>query len=534
MKVFNLQSAQAVSDPQLRHWLYNSLDCVGTRQIADHLDESLDETDQRTYAFERSVQAPAFAMMMRGVDVDPYAHEKAIKQAEKDLAAAEQAVRDMPLVQQVWDGTELVTGHCPASKRKDGRHTWEKGVEDTKERTCTSCGTSRFTRAAINPNSDQQVQHLLYDLLKLPKQRNKDKKVTADKEAMDKLREIVRKRVKMEPIVGPLIEALQDCSKFQKQLGFLNFKKTPNGRLMSSFSIGTAWTGRWSSSKDHFGFGGNMQNITETFRNIVVPDPGMELCYADLKQAESNVVAHLAGDEKYIEAHKGDTHTYVCRLVWPELEWTGDLKQDKQIATTTYFDWDNRPGHDARFQSKAVQHGTNLGLTAFGMAVQKRISVKAASDGQRRYREAFPGVPGWQGWIRGKVQAQEFIYSPTGVKVRLFGRPLDEHTYKQGLAFAPQRTVADLINFGVWRIWTELEPKGVELLAQIHDAILFQFPKGRYDLVKEAAELMRVPLDVTDYRGTVRTVTIDVEAAVGMNWGHQSETNPHGLKEIHV
>lgn len=359
-------------------------------------------------------------------------------------------------------------------------------------------------------------------------QTNKEGKVTTDKEAREKLRAKYDKRAET-------IALIDKISDIDKQLGFLKFR-SDDGRFHAGFNVGVTSTHRWSSNQDAFGRGSNAQNITEKHRHIFVADPGQELCYADLKQAESNVIAHVAGDPEYINAHVvGDTHTYVCRLVWPAgingTPWTGDIKQDKVIASSARPPWDDREGHDYRFQSKAVQHGSNLGLTPFGLAIQKRIPVEAARQSQAAYFRAFPGIRKYQGWIRQTIENSEPIVTPFGVRFKLFGRPWDEHTYKEGLAVIPQATVGHVISIGCWRIQRELPE--CQLLAQVHDAILFQFPKGRYDLVYKALQLMKVRIPVHSVDGIDRTTVIETEAAVGLNWGHKDKDhNSDGVSEI--
>jgi len=112
---------------------------------------------------------------------------------------------------------------------------------------------------------------------------------------------------------------------------------------------------------------------------MFIADPGKVLCYADLKQAESLTVAYLAGDEAYIEAHKsGDTHTFVARMIWPDLPWTGDIWKDKAWAKEHMPEWDPADGHDFRFQSKRIQHGGNYGMSPYGVARVAHIPVAEA------------------------------------------------------------------------------------------------------------------------------------------------------------
>lgn len=530
MKVYTLETAQTATG-QVRKWLYNGIDCLATREIADTLRPLMDPQIKRAYGMQRAAQNPAMAMTLRGILIDEDARAEASKAVTKEAKDLEKAIDALPQVRDIWDGTELVSGACRKSTRKDGRHTWEKGVPDTPERKCVSCGKSRFQRSAFNPHSSDQCKHLLYDLLGIKKYFNKEGKLSTDDDILERMG-------RKYPKVGELTAKIRDVRGLRKQLTTLNAKLSPDGRYRTEFSVGTAWTMRWSSKDDPFGFGGNVQNIAERHRSMFIPDPGYDLCYADLKQAESNIVAHLAGDEEYIEAHRsGDVHTFVTRLVWPELEWTWDLVQDKAVAKQLP-PWDPAPGHDYRFQAKRIQHGGNYGLTPFGVAMIAKIPVAAAQTAAIRYHRAFPGIRVWQRATRVKVEAQEPLVSPLGIRTKLFGRPWDEHTYKQGLSVLPQGTVAHIIDIGVWRIWKEMDPHEVELLAQVHDALLFQYPKGRLDLVKKALELMRVPVPVLGADGKLRVVTIETEAAVGQNWGHFNDKpekgplNLNGLKEI--
>ena len=527
-RIVSLKQAQGLKG-QLRHWAYNALDCTGTREIMDNLHPMLDDDTRKIYAFERAVQAPAFAMSRRGIKINVEKRKEAARVVKRDLRKIEKRLNAMPEISRVWDNYVKVTGICPKSTRKDNRHTWEKGVEDTPKRKCVSCGTSRMTIAPFNPNSHHQCRHLLYDLLGLPLQFNKDKAVTTDDEALQKLS---RKKPKTAKITDAILEARG----LKKQLALLEARLTPDERFPISFNVGTAWTGRWSSSKSPFGEGGNGQNIAERHRHIFEADNGYTMCYADLKQAESNIVAHLAGDEGYIEAHaSGDVHTYVTRIIWPDLPWTGDLAKDKAIAKQNP-EWDQAPGHGFRFQSKRIQHGCNYGLTPFGIAIIAHIPLEAAKQAFHAYHSGFPGIREWQRNIRKAVQGQEALVNPLGRKIRLFGRPWDEHTYKQGLSFLPQSAVADIINIAVWRVWKELEIDGdelVQLLAQVHDALLFQYPDGRTDdVIPQVMKLMTVPVPILGADGKMRTARVETEAAIGKNWGKKNDSNPNGLVEI--
>lgn len=525
--ILTLEEAQALPPGQMRDWAYNALDVTGTREVWDALDPRLDEQTRRTYAFERAVQAPALSMMRRGILIDVEKRKEIVKELRKELKAVEKQISKRPDVVRVWDRMEKETGNCRKATRKDGKHKWakwEKGVSEV-GRICVDCGKPRLKPKAFNAGSDHDKNHLFYELFGLPEMKNKKKIVSTDKETL--------KRLQATEKAKPYYDLIEDILKAQdldKQIQYLSAKVGPDGRYYSTVNVGAAWTGRFSTSKSPFGMGGNIQNIAERARHIFMADPGMEMCYADLKTAESNVVAHLAQDEGYIEAHaSGDVHTFVTRLLWPDLPWTGDLKKDKKIANQNP-DWDLAPGHGFRFQAKRIQHGSNYGLTPFGIAMIAKIPLEEAKRAYHMYFAAFPRIKTWQQSVGTMVANQEPLINPLGRRVRLFGRPWDGHTLKQGLAFLPQSTVADIINMALWRIWRYMGDT-VQMLAQVHDALLFQYPRGMMDTVlPQAMELMTIPVDINS-----RTLIIPTEAAVGLNWGKRHpEKNPFGMEEVNV
>ena len=520
-KIVNIDEAQALEGVE-RDWAYNALDCTGPLEIARNLLPRLDKQTQRTYEFELAMQGPALAMMRRGVLVDDMVRAASVAGLRREIAQQVRAVNALPLLVEKWDGWVLNTGKCKKSRRKDGRHSWPRGVPDGHGRLCEACGASRIARAEFNPNSADQVNHLFYSLLALPKQRNKKGKFSVDEDVLERIG-------RRWPAYKALTDAFLSVRDLAKQIGFLSARLTPDSRFPSSFNVGTAWTGRWSSSKNPEGYGSNLQNVAERHRNIFIADPGMELFYADLEQAESRAVAYLSGDEAYIEAHlSGDVHTFACRRIWPDLPWTGDMARDKAIAKASP-PWDPVPGHDWRFQAKRIQHGSNYGLSPQGIAMIAHIPLREARVAYRAYFEAFPKIKAWHRFEARAVEGQEPLVNPLGRRCRLFGRPWDAHTFKQGLAFKPQSLVADVLNVGLWRVWRELDPKPILLLSQVYDAIMGEWPVGaRMEAARAVARLMLIPIPITDIYGVARVMVIPVEVSAGANWRKFNDDDKKG------
>lgn len=535
MPIITLEQARALPrGSQEKAYAYNALDTTGTREIADFLLPRLNEKQLQTYAFERALQAPAMAMMKRGINIDGLKRSRMVAELRRELDKDMRLISKMPAIQEVWDLTELETGTCLSSTRKDHKHVWprakkgEPGIPDS-EKVCQACGTPRLKKKAFNANSSDHVDHLFYDLLKVPVMFNKKGQRSADGDILERIGNKYKQ-------FTPITDAIFNVRDKKKQLGSLNARLSKSGRYPSSFNVGAAWTGRFSSSKNPYGEGGNAQNVAPRHRGIFIADPGKLLVYADLKQAESNVVAHLAGDQVYIDAHaSGDVHTYVARLVWPELPWNGDLKKDKAIAKRLP-EWDNVEGHDFRFQAKRIQHGSNFGLTPPGISMIARIPIKQAFRAQENYFSAFPYIRGWQQQEAVAIREHRPLTNVLGREITLFGRPWDPHTLKQGFAFKPQSSVADILDLGMWRVWYHQDPTAgnadeVELLAQIHDAILGQFDEKRPEVLHLTRKLMQIPIPVTGIDGKTRMMQIESEIAIGKNWGKKTEDNPYGMWE---
>jgi hypothetical protein len=88
------------------------------------------------------------------------------------------------------------------------------------------------------------------------------------------------------------------------------------------------------------------------------------------------------------------------------------------------------------------------------------------------------------------------------------------------------------MNLALWRIWYYM--KNVKLLAQVHDAVYFQFPENLdpQPLIEEAISHLRTVIKHTRPNGQIREFDVPGEAKVGWNWGNYHEKhNPDGLQK---
>jgi len=202
-----------VGEEQL--WIYNCKDCVATFEANRNLDAVIETFGLKAqYAFQLQTNATAFNMMLRGVNVNKPLKAK----ISVELFEAILQLRDYI--------TDLLGGFNIFGP---------KGVSSTKMMT------------------------LAYKIFKLPpKYRivNKKRHLTANKEA------VAEWCTSVEPIFRPVLQAIREF----RSLGVYKstFADSPldtDGRFRCSINVSGAETFRWSTSKDAFGFGTNMQNI---------------------------------------------------------------------------------------------------------------------------------------------------------------------------------------------------------------------------------------------------------------------------------
>lgn len=288
-------------------------------------------------------------------------------------------------------------------------------------------------------------------------------------------------------------------------------------------------TGRPSSSENAFGTGSNAQNIAPSQRYVFVADPGMKMCVIDLEQVEARDVGFFCGclfdDWKFLDAcESGDLHTNNAKLIWPERKWTGDPKKDKALASEVFYrdfsyrDMAKRGGHLSNYFGSAWTAARSLKVPLPIMEEFQARYIRGGRDKQgREILPAYPSISRWWTWTGEQIQTTHSLTTPFGRQRHFFGRPNDDTTLREAIAFLPQSTTADRMNLGLWRVWHGMPQ--VELLAQTYDSITFQFPEhaSADEIIGRALELIRVELIAPNGRRYV----VPGEAKVGWNWGYE-------------
>lgn len=456
-------------------WVYNGLDVCLTNEILGEIKPLLNSNTAGIYKWEFASQSLALEMMIRGLRVDRNKVQVLLKDTEEEY--------------------NKYLGYL----NRIAEATW--GQE-------------------LNPNSPAQLKQFFYEAMGIKPVIYRGK-VTTDRKAMEKIMEI---NLYARP-AAKLVLLLHDLGKI---LSVLRTEIDPDGRMRCSYSVAGTETGRWSSSMSAFGSGTNMQNISNSLREIFIADPGQKIAYIDLHAAESKGVGYISGDPAFIQAcNEGDAHTVVARLVWTNLPWTGDIKKDKKIASGTPFYRDN----SVRDMAKRGGHGTNYYGTPPTMSMHLKMPVDVVAHFQAEYFKAFPGIKKWHQRVITALQTTGKLITSFGRERIFFGRPDDNSTIREAIAFEPQSTIADILNLAAYKVQSKWHGGAVKCMAQLHDAILVSYDETREDeLLPQILEEMVIPVPCHG-----ETMIIDVEAESGWNWSHydykEPNKNPDGIRE---
>ena len=467
-----------------RAYLYNGLDCCITAEVFERMPKA--SAGSFPYDMCRTMQGPAFVLMKRGIRIDRQERDRVLQELQEEHNRTAQAFNSL-------------------------------------------CMSKAFY--PCNYASPQQIMELFYDRLGFKPVMVFDKgareyKPSTGRQALEKLHE-------REEASRPFIELLLHLRDLDKQIQVLSVAE--GDRMHCSYHPAGTMTGRWSSSESAFGGGTNLQNITDRMRRVFIADEGKKLCQLDLKQAESKVTAYCAlpWGRKYLDAClSGDPHTIVAKMIWKdELPWGKGLP-DKTLAKQIFY-----RTFSYRDFSKKGGHASNYLVSPFKLALELKIPLNLAEHFMRDYFQEFPEIRQYHNWVRMKLVRDRFMETPLGRRCHFPGRPWDNETIKAAVAYVPQSTIGDILNLGllkVFRLWDEFYGGPIQILLQVHDAIVFQYPEewptGK---LEELARDLVVP-----FRHNGELCRIGADVAAGFNWGKvlydeqgAIVANPYGLAE---
>lgn len=347
----------------------------------------------------------------------------------------------------------------------------------------------------FNINSPKQLGDILFGKLKLP---TGHKTATG---AYSTNAEVLEELAVSHEIVAKILQHRQ-LSKLKGTYtdGMAALVNPATDRLHTVFKQTVTATGRLSSAEP------NLQNIPireeegRRIRRVFVAKPGSVLLAGDYSQIELRLMAHLSGDQGFIEAfrHGEDIHQRTASEIFgvPMDEVTPQL----------------------RGRAKAVNFGIIYGVSDFGLARSTGVGREEAGAYIQGYFDRYPGIRAWVDKTLAEARSRGFVstlygrrrYLPELHSANRVQRQMAERAARN----APlQGTAADIIKVAMVRIDREMRERRMasRMILQVHDELLFEAPEAE---IEPLGELVKARM-----QGVISLdVPLDVDLKVGRNW----------------
>ena len=346
----------------------------------------------------------------------------------------------------------------------------------------------------VNPASPVQVSKLFYNEwgCRKPARRGKEAGGTGDEE----LKQVAAWHPEHAEVCTAILEYRSLGS---MRNNFLHAKLDSDGRLRSSFMATGTETFRLTSSKNNFGRGTNLLNISGSgtshsgnkvpnLKKCIVPPTGYTYFDCDLKQADLQVVIWEAND--------------------------ADLKQKFREGVDIHYEnakdvfGTQIPTDLQREKAKTFVHLTNYGGAARTCAIKVGCTVHEADMAQRRWFAAHPGIKRWHERTSAALLDGRTIVNIFGYRMVFFDRV--DGLLPQALAWLPQSTIAILAS----KIHMAIEEacSMVQILVQCYDSVAGIYPTACEDecliAMNEARQIVVPYPDPLSIPLTLKTSTI--------------------------
>jgi DNA polymerase-1 len=270
------------------------------------------------------------------------------------------------------------------------------------------------------------------------------------------------------------------------------------GRIHTRFNQAVAATGRLSSSDP------NLQNIPirsplgREIRRGFVPAPGYRFIGADYSQVELRVMAHLSGDEAFVEAFRNDRDIH------------------RETAARIFGVEPARITPAMREQAKTINFATIYGQGPFALAAQLGISREQAREFIDQYFVRFSGVAAYLEEMKETARRQGYVETLIGRRryvpeIRSKNPGIRGYGERTATNSPIQGTAADIIKISMIRLHRRLAEGSARMLLQVHDELLVEAPE---DEVQEIGAVVREEME----HAIELTVPLRVDLGLGTTW----------------
>ena len=329
------------------------------------------------------------------------------------------------------------------------------------------CSDAAGEPVTINPLSRIQFGKFLKRLGVVFHHRTRTGRPQLDKTA----KALISNTYAQDPHIPAILAAHADYVKESTHYSnFVDMKLDDDGRFRAAYSEqGTREApGRLSSEKTHWGTGRNAQNFPHRISWLFIAEPGYQVCYIDLEQAEARYVGWDANIEEWIndfEKARLNPGTFDCH---------------RQLAALIYnVSYDEVPKEDhfpdgtptKRFIGKRSRHGLNYRLGPDTFAEKNGLSLSVAQFVYAKYHRMYPELRRWWKRLEDEMRTNRVIYNSYGRPLYIEER-LTTEALRSVVAFRPQSTIGDKMK-RVWYMCHDDDdwPTGARIVRNVHDAL---------------------------------------------------------------
>lgn len=413
---------------------------------------------------------------------------------------------------------------------------------------------SALTDLSLNVESKNQMADFLYRQLGLPVQYKKEGGRLTTKETTDVLALLTLYKKTQDPT----LKLVLTIRSLRTRLDTLAAATDPDARIRCGYNVVGTDTGRLSCYEAPTGSGFNLQTVSKKDRDLFLPDEGYWFFQCDLSGADGWTVAahcYACGDPTMLEDYRfGLKPARIIALLYQfggsVLRWSRDeLKAKGKLVDSDGWLY---------FASKRVQHGSNYGMGENTMSDQilkdsyklfgEPIYVAPAVCYQLRlfYFSRYPGIARWHDRCKQKLLKDGCLTSANGHRRVFWGRKkepsgkINHQTFYSFLSDEPQNNTTYATNLALHKLWTDpenllnreateglptaqrfdrLQPRRIQPLHQVHDALIGQFPKG--EVMASVARIKTYFNNTLVIAGV--PIVIPFEGAYGRSWGELTE-----------
>ncbi|MFD1019002.1 DNA polymerase I [Thalassobacillus hwangdonensis] len=457
--------------------------------ISHRMGEADIQYDEEVYGKGAKMKAPEAEILAKHLARKSAALYKLKENMEEQLKQNDQfnLYHDLELpLALILGGMEHTGVHVDVERLEEMRKELKTRLEEIEAQVYEAAGEK------FNLNSPKQLGPILFEKLELPVIK---KTKTGYSTSADVLEQLENEH----PIISKILMYRQ-LGKLQSTYieGLLKVVKNDTNKIHTRFNQALTQTGRLSSTDP------NLQNIPirleegRKIRQAFIPSEKDWIIFAsDYSQIELRVLAHMAQDEKLIQAFNSgdDIHTQTAMEVF-------NVEADEVDA-------------NMRRQAKAVNFGIVYGISDYGLSQSLGITRKEAQQFIDRYLESYPGVKAYMDSSIQEAKQKGFVttlmnrrrYLPDITSRNFNKRGFAERT---AMNTPIQGSAADIIKKAMIDLHARLKEEELEavMLLQVHDELILEAPKHEVDKLKE------IVADVMEH-----TVELDVPLKVDSSFG---------------